>query len=131
MNDSETVLLHREELTELTADVAGIIYDIFFTQCYVEINKKRSEEEQQKSLDINDIDEVLSRTDELLKHFTFQKESNKILDMYQKILKENKGLLMTEQNIESIIRLVIANLDSPIDIGPCIVHFNSFIKTVW
>lgn len=127
----DNMILHRKELTDLTALVANVIYDVYYTQCYVRINTEQQRQSdilyKPHSLSQKEIDDVFQKTEDLLKQFQFERESDKIMDIYNKILIEDRGLLCTEQNISDIISLVVANCDQPLDIGPCIMHFNSFV----
>lgn len=126
----DNMVLHRKELTDLTALAANIIYDVYYTQCYVRINRENMQQSdttrRPHSFSQEEVDDIFQKTEDLLKQFQFEKESDKIMDIYNKILKEDRGLLFTEQNITDIISLVVANCDQPLDIGPCIMHFNSF-----
>lgn len=124
----DNMVLQKKELTDLTLLAANIIYDLYYTQCYVSINKTRREEEQRRAFSQEEADDLFQKTEELLRQFSnTSTEAEKIMKVYNKILKENKGLLLTESNMSDIIKLIIANCDHPLDIGDCIIHFNSFV----
>ena len=128
----DNMVLQRTELTDLSLLIANMVYDLYFTQCYVGINKMREKDSVElKPLSVDDMDNVFADTMNLLKDFSatsaLKNEREKVMDLYNKILRDNRGLLLTESNIKDMVALAIANCDMPLDIGPCIVHFNSFI----
>lgn len=129
----EKLLLHPDEMSYLTKLTANVLYDVYYTRTMVkfllDMNKK-DDTNKIGSITEQQLEKMYEETVKSLEMVVSSLSTDKVVDTYEMLMKNNPGICVTEENIISIVD-VLLNKDASVlenidEFGEVIIRFNDF-----